>query len=124
MQAILPRKLRFHVAGLLWLVLATNGLAAAPDDQVVELERALLGLAKGIGPPSEKTPDAPSQALQTIVAAGDWNFSLEFAARIANEQSRANALVTILGQDRRAEGSAAGERGDGSGSHACPRDRQ
>ena len=96
MQENLLHRLGAGVAGLLWLVLTADGLAAAPEDQVVRLERELLALAKSLGPPPEKSPEAPPQPVQAIVAAGDWEFSLEFAAKIGNEQSRANALIAIL----------------------------
>ena len=86
------------IAGLLWVVLPAHALAAAPEDQVAGLKRELLALAKSVGPPSEKSPEAPPQAVQTILAAGDWEFRLQFAAKIGNEQSKANALVAILGK--------------------------
>lgn len=100
MHALLIYKRCFDIATLLWLVLATNALAAAPEDDVVAVKHELLALANGVGPPPEKSPEAPAQPVQNIVGAGDWEFTLQFAARIGNEQSQANALIAILGKTR------------------------
>ena len=59
MQAQLQRALGVTILALLWAVLSGRGLAASPEDQVAGLERELLSLAKGVGPPAEKSPDAP-----------------------------------------------------------------
>ena len=82
---------------LLWLGSTANLSAAAPDQRVA-LKGDLLRLAERIGPPPGKAPEAPPQALQAILAAGDWQFSVQFAARIGSEPSQVNALVAILGK--------------------------
>ena len=95
-NSVNTHKLGARVAGLLSVVLIANGLADAPEDQVARFKLEILALAKSVGPPPEKSPEAPPQSIQTIIATGDWEFSLEFAGQIANEQSRANVLVSIL----------------------------
>ena len=71
-----PRNPGAGIAGLLWLVLICHCVAAAADEPIPELKRALLALAPSVGAASETNPEALPLPVQSIVAAGNVEFSL------------------------------------------------